>query len=335
MPMQSEAGPIEAGWCGGATLPFISIIIPTYQRRDVVCDALRAIDRIAYGGPFETIVVVDGSTDGTEAAIAGLALRHPPRVLVHANKGPAYTRNRGAGAAQGEILLFLDDDMMCREDILDAHVAAHRTGADAVMGDIPLDPTSPRGFLSAGVGAWAEQRRLRLASGGALDTADLLGGHISVRREVFTAIGGFDGRFTRDGTYGNEDLDFGVRLLERHTVVFCAQAVAFQRYVVTPAQNLRQYFEAGEADVLFARKHPGLAADVFAPHRPDRLRVRWLIRPLARIPGAPWVLARLACLAAARQRTSPRMDRFVERVFSQTREVLYWAGVNRARKMLH
>lgn len=333
--MSIEARRDEAGAGGVSALPFISIIMPTYQRRDVVCDALRAIDGIAYRGQFETIVVVDGSTDGTAAAIAALALRHAPRVLVHDNKGPAYTRNRGAQAAQGEILLFLDDDMMCRADILDAHVAAHHAGADAVMGDIPLDPDSPRGFLSAGVGAWAEQRRQRLAAGGALDTADLLGGHISVRREVFTAIGGFDGRFTRDGTYGNEDLDFGVRLLERHKVVFCPQAVAFQRYVVTPEQNLRQYFEAGEADVLFARKHPALAADVFAPHRPDRLRVRWLIRPLARIPGAPLFLARLACHAASRQQTSPRMNRFIERVFSQTREVVYWAGVNRARKMLH
>lgn len=328
-----DAGEGRGGIVSGA-LPFFSIVIPTHQRCDVVCDALRAIDSIAYEGRFETIVVIDGSTDGTEAAIAALALRRRPRVLVHANKGPAYTRNRGAQAAQGDILLFLDDDMMARADILDAHVAAHRAGADAVMGDIPLDPASPRGFLSAGVGAWAEGRRQRLAAGAALDTADLLGGHISVRSEVFGAIGGFDGRFTRDGTYGNEDLDFGVRLLERHKVVFWPDAVAFQRYVVTPQQNLRQYFEAGEADVVFARKHPALAMDVFAPHQPHRLRVRWLIRPLARMPGVSGLLTRLACLAAARSPANPRVERFVERFFSQTREVVYWSGVDRACKML-
>ena len=52
--------------------PSFSIVIPTFQRRTVVCDAVRALARLKYAGPFEVIVVIDGSTDGTAAALAQL-----------------------------------------------------------------------------------------------------------------------------------------------------------------------------------------------------------------------------------------------------------------------
>ncbi|MCW1383272.1 glycosyltransferase family 2 protein [Novosphingobium sp. KCTC 2891] len=316
--------------------PSFSVIVPTYQRRDLVCDALRALAAIEYPGWHETIVVIDGSTDGTQEAIAALSLPVAPRVLRHDNIGLARTRNRGAQEARGDVLLFLDDDMIVQPDILVAHARALAAGADAVMGDIPLDPQSPPGFLSAGVGVWAAERRDRLALGGPIDTGDLLGGHLSIRRAVFEAVGGFDARFTQDGSYGNEDLDMGVRLLARHVVRFCADAVAFQRYVVTPQLNLRQYFQAGEADVLFAAKHPDRADDVFGAHQPGRARARLVLRPLARVPGLHRLLGAAACACADRLwGFSPVIDRFIERFFVQVREVVYWAGVTQAQRMLH
>ena len=103
--------------------PRFSIVIPTYQRRDVVLASLRAVPAIAFGS-FEVIVVVDGSTDGTAAAVR--ALPFPITVIDQENRGAATARNRGAASASGDILLFLDDDMEPDPAILFEHDRSHR-----------------------------------------------------------------------------------------------------------------------------------------------------------------------------------------------------------------
>src|SRR5512146_3221102 len=89
-----------------------SVIIPAYQAAAVLPRCLNAlrqqtIDRAQY----EIIVVDDGSTDGTREA-ATQALRDFPtaQVIRAEHGGPASARNRGAAAAQGDLLLFTDAD---------------------------------------------------------------------------------------------------------------------------------------------------------------------------------------------------------------------------------
>lgn len=317
------------------TWPSFSIVVPTFNRRELVCDVLHAIDLIEYPGDHEVIVVIDGSRDGTREAILGLALGKAPLVLYHENNGPGFTRNRGAQRATGDIILFLDDDMICRSDILVAHAREYQAGADAVLGDIPLDPASPPSFLSAAVGNWAQERSKLIRHSGVPGTVDLLGGHISVRRSVFKAVGGFDDRFTEGGRYGNEDLDFGVRLLERFDVRFSTQAVSWQRYIVTPWQNLRQCFDAGQTDVIFAAKHPHLEQEVFAPHKPESARVRYLIQPLAAVPGLHRFVGGVVCMTAALVPRSGRLTSCFSIIFHHARELTYWAGVRLGRKTSH
>jgi glycosyltransferase involved in cell wall biosynthesis len=306
--------------------PSFSIVMPTFERREVVCDAVRALSALDYDGPVEAIVVVDGSTDGTAAALAGIACPFPLRIVEQANAGAAAARNRGAAEAGGDILLFLDDDMICSPDILRHHARSHADGADAVLGNIPLDPASPPGFLSRSVAQWAESRERALRDGGPIGLFDLLTGQLSIRREVFDALGGFDDAFTGGGTFGNEDLDLGVRLLDGYTVRFNPRAVSHQRYMVTPRQHMRQWSEAGRADVAFARKHPRRAAELFDLRGATRPRVCFLARPLAAVPGARQVLQRLAVRVAERSPDS----RLAGPLFFFARDVVYWSAVRAA-----
>src|SRR5438874_1647135 len=94
-----------------ATSCAFSIIVPTYNRRDVVLDTVASIAAARRPWPCELIVVVDGSQDGTAEALSRLELPLPVTVLQQANAGAAAARNAGAGAARGRFLLFLDDDM--------------------------------------------------------------------------------------------------------------------------------------------------------------------------------------------------------------------------------
>src|ERR671910_1175522 len=190
-----------------------SIVIPTHQRRDTVLRTVAALTNQTRDD-FEVIVVVDGSTDGTADALRALSVPFALTVLEQDNRGAGAARNAGAGAATGEILVFLDDDMEAHPSLLVEHDRSLREGADLVLGDLPLHPTSPQNVLSAGVGSWARSRRERLAANpGEIPLADLLTGQLSISLDAFERLGGFDAGFTRDGLFGGEDIDFGYRVL--------------------------------------------------------------------------------------------------------------------------
>ncbi len=316
----------------GRVHPRHSVVVPTFQRRDSVVASLRAL-RAQSVAPVEVIVVVDGSTDGTADALrAEAAAPFPVRVVEQPNSGASRARNHGASLAAGELLLFLDDDMLAAPDLLEVLDRAHQDGVDAVLGHIPLAPQSPPSFLARGVAEWAEGRRRRLVdSGGALTTADLLTGQLSVRRDLFLALGGFDEQFTRDGSFGGEDTDFGRRLFDgEHHVVFAPDAVSHQLYTVTPRAYLRQWHQAGAADVGYVRKHPTDLAEVYLAKRPHTRSNRLVVRPLSRVPVLRDVVAlgaRTGVLAVVRARPDAAT---AARAFFVVRNLEYWRGVERA-----
>jgi len=239
-------------------------------------------------------------------------------VLEQPNRGQAAARNRGAEEARGELLLFLDDDMEADERLLSEHDRSHRQGADVVLGHVPLHPDSPRNFLSAAVRAWADTRACSLsARDAAPGLHDLLTGQMSIRRDLFWKLGGFDVTFNERGRFGNEDLDFGYRVLrDGRRIVFNPTAVSWQRYVVTPRQHLRQWREAGRATVLFARKHSDEIDAIVGARREhlfDRLVLRW-----SRLPARALVLL-LARVAPRAWSTS--------RMFFRVRDLEYFQGM--------
>jgi glycosyltransferase involved in cell wall biosynthesis len=83
-----------------------SVIIPTYNRRDHLMACLASV-MAQRRRPDEVIVVDDGSTDGTRDA---LAAAEGITVIYQSNAGPGAARNRGAAAASGDYLVFLDSD---------------------------------------------------------------------------------------------------------------------------------------------------------------------------------------------------------------------------------
>jgi peptidoglycan/xylan/chitin deacetylase (PgdA/CDA1 family) len=192
------------------------------------------------------------------------------------------------------------------------------------------------------VGKWAEERRVRLvAPGSELQIGDLLSGQISVRRDLFLSLGGFDQAFTHGGGFGNEDLDFGCRLLSSGSkVVFNPDAISWQRYVVTPEKYLAQWRMAGRADVLFARKHPARARSAFMAHGIDKPFVRLVLRPLSAVAAVSTLLQRLSAAAALTAMKYRPKSRVAYRMLVTARDLGYWGhvaasgGVPRARPVL-
>lgn len=96
-------------------MPAVSVIIPTYNRAAMVMEAIESVLAQSYADR-ELIVVDDGSTDDTEAAVAAFL---PQFTYVYQeHQGVSAARNRGAAIARGEYLAFLDSDDLWLKDKL-------------------------------------------------------------------------------------------------------------------------------------------------------------------------------------------------------------------------
>jgi glucosyl-dolichyl phosphate glucuronosyltransferase len=92
----------------------VSIVIPTYNRADVLLICLREISQLRTDpSTFEVLVVDNASTDHTRTTCKEFAVAHPDislRYIFENTQGVSYARNRGVKESRGEIICFLDDD---------------------------------------------------------------------------------------------------------------------------------------------------------------------------------------------------------------------------------
>lgn len=177
--------------------PDASVIIPTYNRRQLLQRTLMSLaDQTYPAGRFEVIVVDDGSTDGTEDMVQALNVPYPLHYVRQPNQGRAVARNTGVRAAASDLLIFLDSDVAVARQFIEAHVRAHDEPMRVVKGpvihvstlDAPLD-TEPK---------LSDMSRAFFATA-----------NVSVARRHFEEAGFFNETFRE---YGWEDLEMGDRL---------------------------------------------------------------------------------------------------------------------------
>jgi glycosyltransferase involved in cell wall biosynthesis len=100
----------------------ISIIIPTYNRADFIAETMNSVWNQRFC-PVEMIIVDDGSTDDTKKMVDDWIGSHNGkgfecRCIYQRHKGAPAARNKGAGAADGEFLMFLDSDDLLSSNAL-------------------------------------------------------------------------------------------------------------------------------------------------------------------------------------------------------------------------
>jgi glycosyltransferase involved in cell wall biosynthesis len=186
----------------------VSVVIPTYNRRALVEEAIRsALDQTA--GAAEVVVIDDGSTDGTAEALRSFA--GPIRVLHQPNRGVASARNLGIREARGELIAFLDSD-----DLWDRRFLETTTGHLRRYPELALVSTAWKSLASGRRYPPVRQPVLqgdlypRLMSMRLVRTSTVL-----ARKDVLLAAGGFD-----ESLEMAEDLDLWLRLARRHAIAF-------------------------------------------------------------------------------------------------------------------
>lgn len=119
----------------------ISVVIATIGRPDQLAASLAAYARLEPDTPpFEVIVVLDGE-DAASRSAASRPYPFPTRVLSQPRAGIGPAKNLGAGAAVGDLVVFLNDDTRPEPSCLRAHAAAQeRFGPCVVLGRVDWDP---------------------------------------------------------------------------------------------------------------------------------------------------------------------------------------------------
>ena len=315
------------------TSPFLSVVVPTFNRRGILERSLPSLlDQTAPLGEYEIVVVVDGSRDGTLEMLG--ARREGPglKTVLQENRGLSAARNRGAEEARGEVILFLDDDMIASRDLVAIHREEHRRpGERVVFGALGLAEGLRRSFLKEGVGIWGRELDARLSSPGHRFRFDECHfGHASISRGLLARFGGFDEGFTK---FGNEDYDLGWRLIQSGAEMrYAPRAVARQIYDKGLLRWMRDCHSVGMADVALGRKHPSLEAELRLSRRERHPLKRFarLSAGLAVDPLAPaWWLA--AGLLAGMERAGLRGG-LLAHAQSLLGERQYWLGVRDARR---
>ena len=236
---------------------YISIVIPTYNRLPILQKSIAALERQILTDDkisgYEIIIVDDGSTDHTLAWLADNQANIPHvKLLEQEHQGAAAARNLGVENSLGDIIVFIDSDLVVTESFLQAH-------GDALV-KAEQDLQSDRLFTYGAVintnnfdEPTSEPYKITDFSAAYFAT-----GNVAIARKWLIKAGLFDTGFQ---LYGWEDLELGVRLKKLDLkLVKCPQAVGYHWH---PAFNLKQIpqmieqeIQRGKMGVVFYEKHP-------------------------------------------------------------------------------
>lgn len=182
--------------------PLFSVIIPTYQRRDAVLSAvLSALTQSI--ATIEVIVVVDGSTDGTELALEEV---NDPRlsIIVQQNRGASAARNAGVDHARGRYIAFLDcDDRFLPHHLADLLPLLEENENVVAYGQVLADRGGGRNFLKPPRAIQRDEPvdRYLMCDRGFIQTSS-----VALSRALAEKV-----RYREDVRFG-DDTDFALRL---------------------------------------------------------------------------------------------------------------------------
>ncbi len=230
---------------------YISVVIPTYNRLPVLKETLKCLERQSLGfDRFEVVVVDDGSSDGTYDFLSnykgGINLKHKRH---ETNEGTARTRNDAIRMAEGDIIVFLDDDLKAEGSLLSTYLDTHQVKEGVFIGRVIYEDNP-------------EQRALlrylstRGVHKGKRDFTCFITQNSSVKRKDAIEAGLFDDCIP--GFFQGEDIEFGYRLsLIGKGFVYIKDAVAFHSQTVSLNKVISDARRFGKNILpLLVDKHP-------------------------------------------------------------------------------
>lgn len=266
--------------------PGLSVIVPAYNKRDVLAETLAALEGQDVPGGYEVIVVDDGSTDGTlewlheqvGSVRAGAPSPYRSTFLSQANLGAGAARNAGAEQASGQVLLFLDADIVATPGLIEAHWMAHQRHPRAiVVGRIQPWPEAGGGpayqVFAASSDLGPTERLLTYGFG--------VTQNLSISMGEFRALGGFQGDFPW------EDVEFAYRAhCSGLPLIYQPDALGYHNHPLSLDQLCQKTWYYHKQMVKMFRQHPSMI-DGF-DYLQDKLPVTWGREPAGLVLRKVW-----------------------------------------------
>ena len=242
--------------------PFLSVVIPTYNRAEKLDRCLESLKRQDLAQEsFEVLVVDDGSIDSTPGILEKWRGEWSRlKIFQQKNAGQGIARNKGIKEARGQVILFIGDDIYGSENFLTSHVNFHK--------DHPQ-----KDYACLGLTDWYDKESITpymhwLTHGGPQFAYHKLTPHqavsfwhfytsnISIKKDLLENTF-FDTAFK---AYGWEDIELGYRLMQKGLkLIYHPEALAYHDHFMHEKSLKEHMQKIGKSALLFQKKQPNVS----------------------------------------------------------------------------
>ncbi len=234
----------------------ISVIVPTFNGARKIIELLKSL-KMQTKLPNELIVVIDGSTDNTFEDVKIFEKDFPKLIIIEQkNNGRSSAKNNGAKVANGDLLVFYDDDMAPSSNSLQAHVNFHQTSLQPSLlcgnpvdleGDQNTDIQNYKAYISSRWMLGYRDKINKLELSNFFFTA----ANCSVPKLIFHSLRGFDERLS-----DMEDYDFAFRAFKNGIEVYFDKSnVAVHRDLITASSYVKRVGEYQSSKLKWIELH--------------------------------------------------------------------------------
>lgn len=237
----------------------VSVIVPSYNGAKKLPNILKALSGQTYQD-FELIVVLDGSTDNSAEVVKPFADKFKNfRLIDRDNGGRAVARNTGAKAAEGELLIFFDDDMRPTPSCVEMHVEHHKDYTSSLLvgnasEDLKLSKTDIQKYRAYLSRKWI--LNLKPKEKLSEERFFLAAANFSLPKLIFYELEGFD-----DNLNDAEDFDLGIRaFIKKIPIYFDKENIAWHDDFITMASYIKRQQQYKKSHEVLKALKPELYA---------------------------------------------------------------------------
>ena len=228
--------------------PCVSVVIPVYTGMSTLPLCLDSLERQDYSGGFEVIIVDDGSADGS----GDYAEKRGIKVIRQKNQGPGIARNTGVAIAQGEYVVFTDDDCILDTDFI-TEIVKPLIGTE-IIGSQGQIYSRQKSIVAQFIHYEYFERYDLLEKADYIDWVATYAACYT--REAFLEVGGFN------NTYSSEDCELSFRMSEQgYKMVFAPKARSQHKHFDNYFKFIRYKYKRAYWSIWLYKTFPNRIVD--------------------------------------------------------------------------
>ncbi len=228
--------------------PFVSVIVPTYKRQDLLLRCLESLAKQDYPkDSFEVIII----HDGLDCLYDKTTLKKKRSLLKNSNfycishRGVASVRNYGISKAKGDLILTIDDDCEAETDWISSFVNFMNENKQVISSGGTVKPSTPTTFIQKYISFKRLLYQPVRDTDGKIIT--LITANACFREGALKKVGGFREKILYAG---GEDVDLSMRLREVGVLAYSNKSVVYHFHRTSLENLIKQHIAYGRGTFL-------------------------------------------------------------------------------------